>query len=119
MLGLFSTLGLGLITLASGSMIGVALILFGLLIIQFQFGGNFSVLGDSLWNILNSWVLTALPMFILLGEILAKTGIAERIYTSIAPIFNRLPGQLIQTNIGACTLFSAVSGSSQDKKNHT
>ncbi|MBP8296228.1 MAG: TRAP transporter large permease [Burkholderiales bacterium] len=113
MLGLFSTLGLGLITLASGSMIGVALILFGLLIIQFQFGGNFSVLGDSLWNILNSWVLTALPMFILLGEILAKTGIAERIYTSIAPIFNRLPGQLIQTNIGACTLFSAVSGSSQ------
>ena len=113
MLGLLSTIGMLAATLASGSLVGIALIFFGLLIIQFQFGGNFSVLGDSLWNIFNSWVLTALPMFILLGEILAKTGIAERIYTSIAPLFNRLPGQLIQTNIGACTLFSAVSGSSQ------
>lgn len=113
MSALLALAGVTVTTLAMRCLIGVALILFGLLIIQFQFGGNFTVLADSLWNIFNSFALTALPMFIFLGEILAKTGISQRIYSAIAPIFNRLPGQLIQTNIGACTLFSAVSGSSQ------
>ena len=52
-------------------------------------------------------------MFIFLGELLTKTGISRQIYRSLAPIFSYLPGQLVQTNIGTCTLFSAVCGSSQ------
>ncbi len=101
------------VMLLSGNLIAVILILFALVIIQFTFGGNFGVLPDGLWNLFNSFVLTALPMFILLGELMSKTGISRRIYSSLAPLFSRLPGQLVQTNIGTCTLFSAVCGSSQ------
>jgi len=61
---------------------------------------------------LNSFTFTAVPVFILLGEILSQSGLAKRIYGAISPIFERLPGQLLQTNIGACTVFSAISGSS-------
>ena len=101
------------ITLVTGNFVGITLILFGLLIIHFMVGGNYVVLGDGLWNIFNNFVLTALPVFIFLGEILAHSGISKRIYTSISPLFSRLPGQLLQTNIGSCTMFSAVCGSSQ------
>jgi len=101
------------LTLLTGNLIAITLILLSLVIIQFTFDGNFGVLADGLWNLFNSFVLTALPMFILLGELMAKTGISRRIYSSLAPLFSRLPGQLVQTNIGTCTLFSAISGSSQ------
>ena len=101
------------LTLITGNFVGITLILFGLLIIQFMVGGNYIVLGDGLWNIFNNFILTALPVFIFLGEILAHSGISKRIYTSVSPLFSRLPGQLLQTNIGTCTMFSAVCGSSQ------
>ncbi|MDA1091104.1 MAG: TRAP transporter large permease [Proteobacteria bacterium] len=101
------------LTLLTGNLIAVTLILLSLVIIQFTFDGNFGVLADGLWNLFNSFLLTALPMFILLGELMSKTGISRRIYTSLAPLFSHLPGQLVQTNIGACTLFSAICGSSQ------
>ena len=110
---LAALLGLFGLTLLTGNLIGITLILFGVVIVQFAFNGNFSVLGNGLWNLFNSFALTALPVFVFLGEILAKTGISRQIYSSLAPLFSRLPGQLIQTNIGSCTLFSAVCGSSQ------
>lgn len=109
----FSLLGLFGLTLLSGNLIAVTLILFGVLIITFEFGANYTVLANGLWNLFNSFVLTALPMFIFLGELLTKTGISRRVYQSLAPLFGYLPGQLVQTNIGTCTLFSAVCGSSQ------
>ncbi len=109
----FSLLGLFGLTLLSGNLIAVTLILFGILIITFEFGANYTVLANGLWNLFNSFVLTALPMFIFLGELLTKTGISRRVYQSLAPLFGYLPGQLVQTNIGTCTLFSAVCGSSQ------
>lgn len=104
--------GLILVTLLTGSMLGIAIAAFGLVILYFQFGGNFSVLGNALWNTFNSFTFTAIPAFILLGELMGRTGLADRIYTSISPAFERLPGKLLQTNIGACTAFSAISGSS-------
>jgi len=51
-------------------------------------------------------------MFVLLGEILVESGLSQRIYGSIAPLFERIPGKLLHTNIAVCTLFGAVSGSS-------
>ena len=109
----FSLLGLFGLTLLSGNLIAVTLILFGIVIITFEFGANYTVVANGLWNLFNSFVLTALPMFIFLGELLTKTGISRRVYQSLAPLFGYLPGQLVQTNIGTCTLFSAVCGSSQ------
>jgi C4-dicarboxylate transporter DctM subunit len=99
-------------TLLTGSMLGIGIAAFGLVILYFQFGGNFSVLGNALWNTFNSFTFTAIPAFILLGELLGRSGLADRIYTAISPIFERLPGRLLQTNIGSCTAFAAISGSS-------
>lgn len=100
------------ITLLTGSMLGLSIAAFGLVILYFQFGGNFSVLGNALWNTFNSFTFTAIPAFILLGELLGRSGLADRIYSAISPTFERLPGRLLQTNIGACTAFAAISGSS-------
>ncbi len=105
-------LGLVGFALLTGSMLGILIGGAGLLVLQFEFHGNFSVLGNATWNIFNSFTFTAVPTFILLGEILGQSGLAKRIYGAISPTFERLPGQLLQTNIGACTVFSAISGSS-------
>ena len=101
-----------LFALMTGSMLGILIGACGLLVLEFEFRGNFSVLGNATWNLFNSFTFTAIPAFILLGEILGQSGLAKRIYNAISPGFERLPGQLLQTNIGACTVFSAISGSS-------
>ncbi len=100
------------LTLLTGSLLGITLASIGLVIIQFKLGGNFQVLSTAVWNVFNSFALTSIPVFIFLGEILGETGVAHRVYNAISPLFSRLPGKLLQTNIGICTLFSAISGSS-------
>lgn len=64
------------------------------------------------WSSSNSFTLTAIPLFILMAEILLQTGLAARLYRGLAHITRRLPGGLIQTNIFGCAVFSAISGSS-------
>jgi len=68
--------------------------------------------GNNLWATLNDFLLTAIPLFILLGEILLRCGITERMYGALSVWMQRLPGGLLHTNIGASTVFSAMSGSS-------
>ncbi|PMR71910.1 TRAP transporter large permease [Halomonas heilongjiangensis] len=68
--------------------------------------------GDKLWSTLNSFLLTAIPLFILLGELLLRSGVTERMYSALSVWLNRLPGSLLHTNIGASTVFAAMSGSS-------
>jgi len=68
--------------------------------------------GNNLWATLNNFLLTAIPLFILMGELLLRCGVTERMYSALALWLNRLPGGLLHTNIGACTVFSAISGSS-------
>lgn len=69
-------------------------------------------LGELVWGATSDVLLVAIPMFVLLGEILLRSGIAERMYGAMAQWLSWLPGGLMHSNIGACTLFSAVSGSS-------
>lgn len=107
-----SLFGLTLGALLTGAMLGLALAAAGLVILQFRMGGNFTPLANATWNLFNSFTLTAVPMFILLGELLGQTGLARRIYGALSPLFARLPGGLMQTNIGVCTAFAAISGSS-------
>ncbi|MEO3999395.1 TRAP transporter large permease [Mesorhizobium sp. CAU 1732] len=64
------------------------------------------------WKVSNEFTLTSVPLFILLGEILLRAGVAERMYAAVALWLNRLPGGLLHANIAASTLFSATSGSS-------
>jgi hypothetical protein len=69
-------------------------------------------LGEMTWGASTDVILVAIPMFVLLGEILLRAGIAERMYAAMSHWLSWLPGGLMHSNIGACTLFSAVSGSS-------
>ena len=81
-------------------------------------GGYFSSLnlmpaiGELSWGASTSFILVAVPLFILLGEILLRAGIAERMYAAMTHWLAWLPGGLMHSNIGTCTLFAAVSGSS-------
>lgn len=68
--------------------------------------------GTQTWSYLNSFVLTAIPLFILLGELLLRAGLTEKMYTSLSDWVRWMPGRLLHTNIIACGLFSAISGSS-------
>lgn len=69
-------------------------------------------LATAVFSQFSSWSLTALPLFVLMGEILARTGVASRIFRSMAVLLGRAPGGLIQVNVLASGLFSALSGSS-------
>jgi tripartite ATP-independent transporter DctM subunit len=64
------------------------------------------------WSTSSSWTLTALPLFIWMGEILHRTRLSEDMFRGLSPWLARLPGGLIHTNIVGCTVFAAVSGSS-------
>ena len=69
-------------------------------------------LGELAWGATTDVILVAIPMFVLLGEILLRAGIAERMYGAMSHWLSWLPGGLMHSNIGACTLFAAVCGSS-------
>lgn len=98
--------------LLSGSMLGPMIALIGFTVLFYEFGGNTSIIANAIWNLFSSATLIAVPVFVLLGEVLGQTGLARRIYGALSPGFERLPGKLLQTNIGTCTAFSAISGSS-------
>jgi tripartite ATP-independent transporter DctM subunit len=70
------------------------------------------VLATSVWSASNSWDLTALPMFIWMGEILYRTRLSEDMFAGLAPWMQRLPGRLLHVNVLGCAIFAAVSGSS-------
>ena len=65
-----------------------------------------------IWRSSSSWTLTALPLFIWMGEILYRTRLSEDMFRGLSPWMARLPGGLMHTNIVGCTIFAAVSGSS-------
>ena len=66
----------------------------------------------TVWGSLSSWTLTALPLFVWMGEILFRTRLSEDMFRGLAPWLQRIPGRLLHTNIIGCTIFAAVSGSS-------
>jgi tripartite ATP-independent transporter DctM subunit len=68
--------------------------------------------GTQYWGATNNFVLVAIPLFVLLGELLVRGGFTDRMYRSLSDWLNPLPGGLLHTNIGASAMFAAVSGSS-------
>ncbi|MFA3917257.1 TRAP transporter large permease [Ruegeria hyattellae] len=70
------------------------------------------VMITTIWTASSSWTLTALPLFIWMGEILYRTRLSEDMFKGLAPWMAGLPGGLVHTNIVGCTVFAAVSGSS-------
>lgn len=90
------------------SLLGVASIGLLLFIDRPTGGATFT----SMWGVSSSWTLTAMPMFILMGEILHRARIAENIFKGISPWTTRLPGGMMNVNILGCAVFAAVTGSS-------
>ncbi len=101
------------VLLGSGLWIGLALL--GVAWIGMELFTSRPV-GDAMavtiWGSLSSWTLTALPLFVWMGEILFRTKLSEDMFKGLAPWLTRLPGRLLHTNIIGCTIFAAVSGPS-------
>ncbi len=96
-----------------GMPIGAAMLLVGLLGGMMAFGMAFLNSAASIaWGTMSENGLTAIPLFVLLGEFLLRSGMADRMYSVFAVWLGRLPGGLLHTNIGCCALFAATSGSS-------
>ena len=66
----------------------------------------------TIWGSASSWTLTALPLFVWMGEILFRTRLSQDMFKGLAPWMQSLPGRLLHTNVVGCTIFAAVSGSS-------
>ena len=102
-----------LVVLGSGLWIGLSLL--GVAMVSMQLFTQRPV-GDSMaltvWGSTSSWTLTALPLFLWMGEILFRTRLSEGLFKGLAPWLNRLPGRLLHANVIGCTIFAAVSGSS-------
>jgi len=69
-------------------------------------------MATTIWGASSSWTLTALPLFIWMGEILFRTRLSEDMFRGLAPWMTRLPGRLLHTNVVGCAIFAAISGSS-------
>jgi C4-dicarboxylate transporter DctM subunit len=70
------------------------------------------IFATTTWGASSSWALTALPLFIWMGEILFKTNLSKALFEGLTPWLGRIPGQLLHVNILSCGVFAAVSGSS-------
>jgi tripartite ATP-independent transporter DctM subunit len=69
-------------------------------------------MATTIWGASSSWTLTALPLFIWMGEILFRTRLSEDLFRGLAPLMRRMPGGLLHVNIAGCAIFAAISGSS-------
>jgi C4-dicarboxylate transporter, DctM subunit len=102
-----------LTVLASGFWIGLSLL--GVAVLAMQLFTSRPV-GDSMvftiWGSTSSWTLTALPLFLWMGEILFRSRLTADLFTGLAPWLNRIPGRLLHANVIGCGIFAAVSGSS-------
>ncbi|WP_137387693.1 TRAP transporter large permease [Rhodoligotrophos defluvii] len=100
------------ITGITGVPIGLGLALTGLAILYFEVGGATDLAVTAVWNVFNEFTLSAVPLFIFMGEIMLVSGVSTRLYSAISPLFTRVPGKLLHTNIAVSAMFGAVSGAS-------
>ena len=101
------------VMLAAGLWVALALAIVGFAGLWLADVGNAGqIMATTTWGSSASWTLTALPLFVWMGEILFRTRLAEDLFRGLAPWVTRVPGRLLHANILGCGLFAAVSGSS-------
>jgi tripartite ATP-independent transporter DctM subunit len=110
---IFCLLGVLLLLLAAGFWVGLTLGAIGLVGL-FLLGGESaaSLTGTALWSSTNSWPLTAMPLFLFMGEILFRTRLADDMFKGLTPWMDRIPGRLLHVNIIGCGILAAIVGSS-------
>lgn len=98
--------------MVSGLWIGVSLFYVGIIVLStFTKLPVQQILGSVIWNNTNSSTLMALPLFIMMGELLVKTKLSENLFDGLTPWVAKLPGGLLHVNVLACALFAAITGS--------
>jgi tripartite ATP-independent transporter DctM subunit len=106
-------LGLLAAFLAFGAWIGFALMGVAAVAIDVFAGRPAGIsISTTAWSATSSWMLSSLPMFVWMGDILFRTKLSEDLFRGLAPLMGRLPGGLLHTNVMGCTIFGSVSGSS-------
>jgi C4-dicarboxylate transporter, DctM subunit len=111
--GLVFLLLLLAVFLGSGVWIGLSLLTVAAIAIDFLAGRPAGpAIATTVWSSSSSWMLTALPMFVWMGDILFRTKLSEDLFKGLAPLMGRWPGGLLHTNVMGCTIFGSVSGSS-------
>src|SRR3989304_6204603 len=106
-------LALTLLLLASGLWVAVSLVVVALVgMLLFADAPIDLVMPSTMWGAVSSWTLTALPLFVWMGEILFRTKLADDLFNGLAPWTANLPGRLVHVNVIGCGIFAAVSGSS-------
>jgi C4-dicarboxylate transporter, DctM subunit len=102
-----------LLVLVSGVWVAVSLLVVALVgMVLFGNAPTDLVMPATIWGAVSGWTLTALPLFVWMGEILFRTKLAGDLFNGLAPWTSRLPGRLIHVNVIGCGIFAAVSGSS-------
>ncbi|MDR0441384.1 MAG: TRAP transporter large permease [Candidatus Accumulibacter sp.] len=110
---IISTVGILLFLIALGLPVAAVMLILALTVSAlFSPMPLYVAAGELTWLSASNYLLVSVPFFILLGEILLRAGIADRLYEAIADWIGWLPGGLMHANIGACTVFAATSGSS-------
>ena len=106
-------IALMLLLLGTGVWVAASLLIVGLAgFVAFGNAPVLDVLSTSLWSSVANWPLTALPLFIWMGEILYRTNLASDMFRGLQPWLAAMPGRLLHVNVFACGIFAAVSGSS-------
>ncbi len=106
-------LGVLFVLLGLGIWVGISLLIAGLVVfLVFTSTPADAIYATTMWAASANWTLTALPLFIWMGEILYRTRLANDLFTGLAPWLGRLPGGLAHVNVAGCGIFAAVSGSS-------
>ncbi|MDP1739770.1 MAG: TRAP transporter large permease subunit [Polaromonas sp.] len=109
----FGLIVLLFVALGSGLWIGLSLLavaLLGMELLTQRPAGDSMAL--TIWGSTSSWTLTALPLFLWMGEILFRSKLSDSMFKGLAPWLDRLPGRLLHINVVGCTIFAAISGSS-------
>ena len=105
--------GVFLLFFGAGVYVAAVLGILGILVgLTFSDRPWWAFAGQTLWGPSSNFVLVAVPLFLLMGEILLRSGLSDRLYRALNIWLNRLPGGLLHTNIASCAVFSAISGSS-------
>ncbi len=106
---LFAYLVLGVWVFVAVLMVGISTFY---VLLDFPLDRLGSIMRATMWKSASSYELASVPLFILMGEIIFRTDISNKLFRGLAPWANFIPGRLLHCNTGGCTLFAAISGSS-------
>jgi len=100
------------LTAWSAAPIGLGLALTGFAILRFAANGAEPLAILSVWNVFTAFEISSIPLFMFMGDLMTESGLSRQLYRGMAPMFRRITGKLLHTNIAVCAIFGSVAGTS-------